>query len=77
MDNLVNTEGLNTTPVTPVVTPKPAITNQYMPIAAGAAGGIVAGALLYRFVIAPLVKKYKDKKAAANAKPVNKPEAEA
>lgn len=46
-------------------------TSQYLPIAGGVAAGILGGALLYRFVIGPALSKYKDKKAAANAKPVN------
>lgn len=45
--------------------------SQYLPIAGGVAVGILSGALLYRFVIGPAIRKYKEKKAAANAKPIN------
>lgn len=45
-------------------------TSQIVPIAGGVAAGILGGALLYRFVIGPAIRKYKDKKAIAAAKPV-------
>ena len=45
--------------------------SQYLPIAGGVAVGILSGALLYRFVIGPAIRKYKEKKAADNAKPIN------
>lgn len=45
--------------------------SQYLPIAGGVAVGILSGALLYRFVIGPAIRKYKEKKAVANAKPIN------
>lgn len=44
--------------------------NQYLPIAAGVGAGLVAGYLLCRFVVTPLLAKMKDKKAAEKAKSV-------
>lgn len=38
-------------------------TSQILPVAGGVAGGIVIGAVLYRFAIAPLITKIKAKKA--------------
>lgn len=59
MDNnieIANTEAMatNTTGIP---------TSQYLPIVGGVAGGIVIGALLYRFAITPLINKIKAKKA--------------
>jgi len=60
----------------------PAKTNtvsQYLPIAAGVGAGILAGYLLCKFVVTPLLAKRKDKLAAKKAKDVageDKPKAE-
>ena len=60
---ITNMETMGCTPCFP--------TSQYLPIVGGAVAGLVGGALLYRFVISPLVAKAKEKKAAANAKVIN------
>jgi hypothetical protein len=57
----------NTAEAMPV---KTSTVNQYLPIAAGVGAGIVAGYLLCRFVVTPLLAKIKDKKAAEKAKNV-------
>lgn len=54
---ITNTEAMATT--TTGIT-----TSQYLPIAGGVAGGIVIGALLYRFAISPVINKIKSNKAS-------------
>ena len=79
MDNeigMVPNEVITNTEVMPA---KTNTVGQYLPIAAGVGAGILAGYLLCKFVVTPLLAKHKDKLAAKKAKDAageDKPKAE-
>lgn len=79
MDNnfeMVPNEVVTNTEVMPV---KVNAVSQYIPVVAGVGAGIIAGYLLCKFVVTPLLAKRKDKITAKKAKGVTgdeKPKAE-
>ena len=50
-----------------------AITSQALPIAGGVVAGVIGGYLLCRFVVKPLITKFKEKKTSTPTETVTEP----